>query len=506
MLITSLAARIAATSSVLAVSGVLAASAVLAASGATLASADTPLVPHRELADELLTRFGVDPASDPTAVSLEALLGQHFFHARIGLIDLAMDASLVADKGNAEKLARMAQAVARLQARFVEQCGVSDAAGKTAVQDAEVLAEWLGTVRGDALAAVAGGKAVDLVTALAPKATIADAAARFEQYMLSGAALGLAREAQLHEVVLLAPKRKNFHELLGLFGWLMPELQPVYWHDGTVPWTNTYFNTVTVVALEYHTGDTARGSIYSGTDTNERNPTAMQQQVVQLAANSLITSLYGERVPPALVGAMAINLVVDIFGECATRVDGDLRQRRTEAREVFIPGGQSEGGMLPPNFANSRFRGEEGKDRYLIPLKACQSAGATQAKQERKKGKIEHFQLYDDDQAKRLLVSAPLLGTPAAAQPPLPEAFHADGAEFFRAYRTCFLHWLATQGGGSKKKSQEAYAAFLRELAGIESAASLEAAIEETYGRPLSSAQPGKDDLEGRFLAWLEKQ
>jgi hypothetical protein len=467
---------------------------------------DTPLVPHRELAEEVLVRFGIDLKTDPLTVALDALLAQHFFHAKFGLLDLAVDAVLVADKGVAENVIKMAVAVTRLQARFVEQSGANDAAGKQALQDAQLVIEWLESARGDTLAAAAGGKPGDLLTCMAPKPPVAEAAARFEQYMLSGAALGLAREGQLHEVVILAPKRRNFHELLGLFGWLMPELQGVYWHDSTVPWTNTYFNAVTVVALEYHTGDTARGSIYAGIDTNERNPTAMQQQVVQLAANSLITSLYGERVPPALVGAMAINLVVDLFGECATRVDGDLRQRRTEAREVFIPGGQSEGGMLPPNFANSRFRGEEGKDRYLIPLKSCQSAGATQAKQERKKGKVEHFQVYDDSQAKRLVISAPLLGTPAAAQPPLPKDFHADGAEFFRAYRTCFLFWLETQGGGAKKKSEEAYAKLLRELAALDSAANLEVAIAKVYGRPLSSAEPGKDDLEGRFLAWLAKQ
>lgn len=467
---------------------------------------DTPLVPHRELAEEVLARFGVDPQTDPTTMALDALLAKHFFHARIGLLDLAVDASLVADKGIADNVLKMALAVTRLQARFLEQAGATDAPGKQAQEDAQLLVDWLGGVRGDTLAAAAAGKPGDLLTALAPKPPVVEAAARFEQYMLSGAALGMAREGQLHEVLILAPERKHFHELLGLFGWLMPELQGTYWHDGTVPWTNTYFNTVTVVALEYHTGDNARGSIYAGIDTNERNPTAMQQQVVQLAANSLITSLYGERVPPALVGAMAINLVIDLYGECATRVDGDLRQRRTEAREVFIPGGQSEGGMLPPNFANSRFRGEEGKDHYLLPLKSCQSAGATQAKQERKKGKIEHFQIQDDSQSKRMILTAPLLGTPAAAQPPLPEAFHADGAEFFRAYRTCFLHWLETEGGGAKKKSVEAYGALLGELAALDSAANLEVAIEKVYGRPLSSATPSKDDLEGRFLAWLAKQ
>ncbi|MEZ6015862.1 MAG: hypothetical protein R3F49_12155 [Planctomycetota bacterium] len=463
-------------------------------------------MPHRELANEFLQKHGIDPAADPTSTSIEALLEEQFFHAKFGLLDIAMDASLTEDKRNCEDFMAMALAVTRLQAHFVEQANATDAAGKQALADAKALVAWVGGQRGDALAAAAQGKAGDLLSTLAPPPAVRDAAARFETYMLSGAAVGAAREGVQPEVMLLAPKRRDFHVLLGLFGWLMPDLQGVYWHDGTIPWTNTYFNAVTVVALEYHTGDKAAGSIYAGIDTNARNPTAMQQQVVQLAANAMLTNLYGDRIPPALVGAMAINAVIDLFGECATRVDGDLRERRTEAREVFIPGGQSEGGMLPPNFANSRFRGEEGKDRFVAPLKGCQSAGGTQAKQERKKGNIEHFQILDDTQAKRLVVSAPLLGTPAAAMPPLPEAYYSDGAEFFRAYRTCFLFWLETQGGGNKKKSDELYGVLLRELAALDSSANLEAVIEKVYGRPLSSAKPGKNDLEGRFLAWLAKQ
>lgn len=482
----------------------------MAASALPLAAAhtldDAPLVPHRQLAEELLKRFGVDPASDPRAVTLDALLAEHFFHAKFGLIDLAVDAVHVADEELADNFLKTATAVTRLQARFVEQSGASDEAAKRALQDADLVIDWLGSARGGKLAKAAAGKPGDLLTSLAPKAPVVEAAARFEQYMRSGAALGLARDGTPAEVVILAPKRKHFHELLGLFGWLLPELQATYWNDGTVSWTNTYINSATVVALEYHTGDLARDAIYAGTDTNERHPTAMQQQVVQLAANSLITSLYGERVPPALVGAMAINLVIDVHGECATRVDGDLRQRRTDAREMFVPGGQSEGGMLPTNYANSRFRVDEGKDHFVKPLKDSQSAGATQASQERKKGKVEHFQLLDDNEAKRHIVSAPLLGTPAAAQPPLPTEFHGDGAEFFRAYRTCFLHWLETEGGGAKKKSAELYGALLRELAALDSAGSIEVAIEKVYGKPLSSAAPGKNDLEGQFLAWLAKQ
>jgi len=471
-----------------------------------LPSDDTPLIAHRALAEEVLQRFGIDPAGDPSAVSLDTLLVERFFHARVGALDLAVDASLLADKSVAQDLLAMAAAAARLQARFLEQLGGAGPEAKQALKDAEVLVTWFGQQRGDNLASAAQGAAGELLTTLSPRAAVAESAARFEAYMTSCAVVGAAQEGLAPEVVLLAPKRRHFHELLGLFGWLSPDLQGTYWHDGTVPWTNTYYNGVTAIALEYHSGDQARGAVFDGLNVNERNPTAMQQQVTQLAANSLLTHLYGDRVPAALVNAMAINLVVDLFGECATRVDGDLRQRRTEAREVFIPGGASEGGLLPTNFANSRFRGEEGKDRFVVALKGCQSAGGTQAKQERKKGKDIHFQLWDDSQAQRAVIAAPFLGSAAVEQPPVTAAYLADAAEFFRAYRTAFLHWLETQAGGSKKKSAEAYGKLLQGLARLDSAADLERLVTDVYGKPLSSAEPGKDDLEGRFLAWLAKQ
>ena len=82
-------------------------------------------------------------------------------------------------------------------------------------------------------------------------------------------------------------------------------------------------------------------------------PTGMQQQIAQLAGNAMIDNLFGDKIPPSLAGALSVNLVIDVYGECNTRVDGDLRARRMAAREFFVPGGASEGGVLPPNLADS---------------------------------------------------------------------------------------------------------------------------------------------------------
>ena len=80
-----------------------------------------------------------------------------------------------------------------------------------------------------------------------------------------------------------------------------------------------------------------------------------------------------------------------------------------------------------------------------------------------------------------------------------------DYQELLRAYKSAFLYWLQTQAEG-KKKSPALFAEFLKRLA-TDSRYSFEELLQDHYGGvPLSSAQVGKRDLEGRFLRWLGKK
>ena len=139
-----------------------------------------------------------------------------------------------------------------------------------------------------------------------------------------------------------------------------------------------------------------------------------------------------------------------------------------------------------------------------MALQSSQAAGASEAKKKYEKNGT--FELVDDREAKRMVVKAPFLGTPAADSPPIPDEFWGDSLEFYRSYRTGFVYWLRTKGQRSKKTSEAAFAAYLTQLAQAENGAeSLEATFEEQYGKPLSANEPSKKDLEGQFLDWLSK-
>ncbi|MEM8711787.1 MAG: hypothetical protein AAGG01_12610 [Planctomycetota bacterium] len=202
-----------------------------------------------------------------------------------------------------------------------------------------------------------------------------------------------------------------------------------------------------------------------------------------------------------------MNLVIDIYGECNTRVDGDLTSRRTEAREVFVPGGNPDGGILPPLMADSRWRTEHGADRYLVGLQGSQAAGDSQAKS--RKDKNTFFQIKNDDENKDMFLKAPFLGTLAADRNLIiPDEYFGDAQEMFRAYRTGFAHWMQYSAfSKKKKKSQAAFAKLLTTLAQAEPTDdALETAIMEIYEKPLTSGElDAKKDLEGEFLKWLSK-
>ena len=94
---------------------------------------------------------------------------------------------------------------------------------------------------------------------------------------------------------------------------------------------------------------------------------------------------------------------------------------------MFVPGGQSQGGVLPQNMADGRWRGEgQGEDRFVSVLRLAQQEGASEAKD---RDKTRHFELKDDAMIKQVVIDGPFLGEaaaeaedPPAADPPQPDA------------------------------------------------------------------------------------
>ena len=470
--------------------------------GPALAVQDGSAIPFGQLAEDLLERNGLEDAS-PDLFDAHELLSQRYVSVRLGLFHAAIPRSSADDKAHAKDCAKLLGTLLDVQAQWLDWLAPAlpaelvDATGA----DLRELQIWAKGVRGDALQRVASEGGCDLLDALGPKEKVLAAAGRLAETLGRGRILGLDHDDR-PEWIVLAPTRKDFVEHAALAGWVYPELRATYWGSGVGTWTQFYMDDISFFALEFAQSS---ASWRLGSSMNEREPRGMEQQVAQLAANSLIDSTFGARIPPSLAGALAVNLTIDIFGECETRADGDLRARRTEAYEMFVPGGASEGGILAPNSAQSRWREDQGSDGFASVLQDAQRAGTKANK--RSTAGPRHFELQDDEKIQRTVVSAPFLGTAAAAQEPdIPATFEGDWQEFLRAYRSGFVYWLRREAAGKAQESRVAFARFLAELASAE-----ELDLERTLAlsfqcEALSSAELGPDTLEGMFLAWLARK
>lgn len=455
-------------------------------------------LPYEELGRELLADHGYAD-TERGKLEVDAFLARACVHLPLGLFDVYMPAEAATGGEAAGDLKTLALALLEAQARWLELTASVAQDDRTARADIEALAKWVKTWKDGKVAGAAAGDERDLLVALGAKDNLVESAHRLADYMASGKCLGVEREAE-REPLVLVPTRRQFVQFVCLGAWIRPDLTENFWRPDIIDWTNVYADHYKFLALEFAAPGHAPGDLEASWDMDSKSPTGMAQQITQLAMNSLVDNYLGERVPPALAGAIALNLVIDVFGECNTRVDGDLRERRTEAREIFVPGGNPGGGFLPVNSAESRWRSTHGADRFVKVLQTAQKEGGEDAQ---RGDKLRWFELLDDAQSKRAEVSAPLLGSGANASPPA-EPFHGDYTEFLRAYRGCFLYWLQSAADGPPKKSAQTFGELLGALAGPAEEGGLEAAFQRVYDAPLSSAEL-EDDLEGRFLEWLSK-
>lgn len=434
-------------------------------------------------------------------LEMDSLLDRQFVRARIGLYDLYMHKGALRERANVEKFRTVCDALVDQQEAWLDWISPARRDLKSVYSDIETLRTWVRHWDLEGLRALDGGSVLDGLDARDKQRA---ASAGFSEFMGLGKSLDLERDSAQHEKLILGPTRQDFVSLVCFAGLLRPELRSIYWQPGITNWTQSYVDDYKFVALQYTAPGTALGSIGPGLEMNYSTNTGLQQQVTQLATNWLLMNYFGDHLPPSLAGGLAVNLVIDIYGRCQTRVDGDLRERRTDAREVFVPGGNPNGGILPPESAESRWRRNGGEDHFTDVLHQAQADGGQKSR--RGKDKISRFQLLDDHKVKRTVVQGPYLGSAASEAEAPPEDFYGDRLEFLRAYRSCFLNWLRTNGDGSSKTSPQKFAALLMDVAHMDDPTKLEGLIAETFEtEALSTPDLSKKDLEGRFLAWLSK-
>ncbi len=482
---------------------------------------------YQELANQALSRHGM-VGNSPDTFSFDAYCNKKFVHLEVGLFDLYMERDAFANMADAQRAFQIAGSLAHLQKDFLKW---ADPLGASRAKETEISEDLVKFLKKPKLKAAVEAmakpitgvgvegedRALDLWTVLTIKPERLETFRSLATFMQTDGGLGLERGRKPEKMVLY-PSRERYVEVIALAGWARPEARGNMWSEGILTWTNFYVNDWRFMAMAFSPAHPTKDTYKQSDPMEQRIPTGLKQQMTQLASLGLLDNLFGGRIPPGVAGGLSLNLVVDQFNECNTRVDGDLRERRKEAREMFVPGGQSEGGVLPPNLADSRWRDSQGKDHFISILKNSQKVGAADVPRKDRKDKVRYFQLIADDEVEKMVTAAPVLGTQSAGLGKIPSQFYGDRLEFARSYSSCFLYWLREKGGGKKApESQAKFAALIKDLAttkeldagGIvaaDPANIFEDLFKKHYGVPLSSPDlDPKSSLEGAFLHWLPK-
>lgn len=455
---------------------------------------------HQKIAKDYAVRIGID-TSRPEDVKLADVYAKHFVHAELGAFHVEWPIAQL--PGRAKEFKECCEALVKCQETWLDWVQLKAAEQKAVRADLASTLKWVQGWNVQILAKGKGGQ--DAAAVVPPQPSTAEAYKRFNDALQRLTPIGPGREKPSQVRLVFAPTRQDFTEWVYFAGWALPDMRPALWLDSVPDWTQCFVLDEQVITLQYSINGRPPQDYTSGSWMNERDPDVMQQQVTQLAMNALFLDHYKDRVPGAFVSGLSMNLVVDTYGVVNTRVDGDTRSKETSKREVFIPGGASEGGFLGKNSAETRWRDNQGADFFLPVLKLAQQEGGDEAKSG-EPNKLACFAVRDDAGGGKHVVRAPFLGSAAAETKPPPSQFNGDWAEFLRAYKSGFIHWLQTAAGGNEKVSREKFATLLRKLADPNLTTDFEGVFQEVYGgAPLSNPEVDKNCLEGQFLRWLPK-
>jgi hypothetical protein len=459
-------------------------------------------VPYEQLAKDYRTAHGLG-ASEPAEVDFQQFLDGSFVRAELGALEARYPRACLADKARMEEFRSIALAILDLQRQWLDWFGGEGEGAHAARADLVELRKWLAAAH--VSSAHPEKETTDLLELYGAKDKERALATRIREAFATGKALGFVPRRPEPPQLLFAPTRAEFLGLCCFIGWADESWRESYWKPEIASWTEFFWSERQVVALQYPPLAWKGDDLSQFIPMTDREPTGLLEHVVQRSGHSLCSYLFEFRLDPAFESGLTQNLAIELYGENNARSGGSGRGVVTDAWSEFVPGGNSAGGMLPQRRADSAWRETLGADWFSKPLAQGLRIGAKECG-----GSFERLgfiQLTADDKVKKVCVRAPFFGA-AAADKPLPsKEFLADYLEFFRAYKSAFVHWLMEQGGGKPRKASLAkLAGVLEQVATLEEDPSFEELLVKAYGLAWSDADEDKSSLERQFLAWVSKQ
>ncbi len=473
-------------------------------------------------------RYGLE-AQDLSAYSIDALLDRDSFaKAEIGPFDLRLPVHEMEDKGGADLMREATTNMLDLLEVWAEWTRVDKDAVDAIHSDIGVLRKWVKSwsnrnfkkalnEEGDSLfermkTADDGVRAAGrrLAEALSP---------RFDPEVPG-------KPAQ----IVLAPTRETFAELSTLVGAIEATRKEILWGPDAVFHSAAWGTEVQVVALEYAHWPWDTDHPFNGDSMNGFVKTGRRQHVVDRAAASLTRAVFNSIASPLVEQALKTNLLIEVVGEerptfSSWSFNFSRAGGSTAPYSRFVPGGNSAGGTLPARPASagpttgsttsseeSPYRDKNGRDHFMDPLAKGQKRGFKLAARDpdipsdKKRDRLAHFAVGILGKSEAVPVTAPFLGDAAEDKPTPPNEFIDEYEEFFRAYRSGFLHWLRTEGQAEDEAaSPAAFARLLERLRTRSKSDTLSSMVGEVYGIPLSGVDGETDSLEWRFLARVSK-
>ena len=490
---------------------------VLLASSALGASISQDAIPFKTLG-EAFVEANCPEGTGATICSPEDLIAGRYASFRAGAFDFAFPIDYFGDKRNVE-IAVVIEAALDLQEEWFRRFAKEPATLEAAQAELVILKEWLGSWRKPKIKKLAkkgeGGALLDLLEA---DDSVREAVARLAPMIYDAETMVVVPQFIDGIQVLFCPTRSNFMELVGYAGLVYPAVQESAWHPNTAEWTQFWMDMTMVVALQYSPW-TDDPKFKHGMSMNKFEKDGQRQHVVQQMAAALTNKTLNRYDVPLLDKGLAVHMTVAVCGKANT-IDGEGAISSTGAStapyERFVPGGKSEGGVLPAISAvgfdvtrESHWRKTKPGKLYFTALRAGQKQGGKRAKKDKKRPLYRrpeaHFGLTSPI-GTNTAVTAPFLGEFADKRPYPEGEFLNDFREFFRSYQTCFLDWLQTTGseGDTPEAANGKFLQLLSKLS-LEKDVSLDDAVQAVYQEPLSSLD-GSAGLEWRFLLWLEGQ
>lgn len=474
---------------------------ILLALGASAQSPAPTPPPFAEFAAEFRKAHGI-ASDDPSGFDARALLARDWLHEQVGIFEVLYPRQGLEAKPRQEELRVLVGCVLDLQAQWLEWFGV-DPASKAVRDDLAALKRWIGTAR--VQASLLAKPETSLFGCFGADEKELALASRVAAAFADGSALGYKPRSETPPQLLFAPTRREFLDMVAFCGWVDPDLQASFWNESAARWSECFWNSLQVLSLEDPPSKPNPAKPWDGVTMNSKDPTGVVEHVATRAAHSLCTALYGYGLDPAFESGLCQNATIALYGRNNSRSGGSGRGNSTDGWSMFVPGGNKGGGRLPGISADSPWRETAGSDWFVKVLRDSQRVASKDASLGREK--TSTFELTSTDKVKRSFVRAPFLGQAALAKEVPTAEFLPDYLEFFRAYKSCFVHWLHEEGAGKAGKlSHSKLAELLRSVSGAAEGALFEDLLSACYAKPWSAAESKPENLEWSFLAWLARQ